>query len=90
MEFNSTDGGSVADFCKKISQKDKPRRSSSEDTSDSGPNEEEEGCGPFIHHPFKLRDNQPNIVMNIAVSFPRLGSVRMLPFVSCKIDVSVR
>ncbi|KAK2187879.1 hypothetical protein NP493_152g04028 [Ridgeia piscesae] len=56
----------LTDFCKKISQKDKPRRSSSEDTSDSGPNEEEEGCGPFIHHPFKLRDNQPNIVMNIA------------------------
>ena len=81
MESN-TDGGSVwsltltvalwfcADFCKKISQKDKPRRSSSEDTSDSGLNEEEEGCGPFIHHPFKLRENQPNIVMNIAVSLP--------------------
>ena len=55
----------IADFCKKISEKE------ADDSSDSDEkpfNSEDETDTPFIHHPFKLRDPNPNIVMNIRVS----------------------
>ncbi|XP_067675116.1 protein Son-like isoform X2 [Haliotis asinina] len=55
----------LTDFCKKISEKG---YSDSDSDSEYGRHSDgEEGEGPFINHPFKLRDPStlPNIIMNI-------------------------
>ena len=53
------------DFCKKIAQKEGDGGSSS-DSDIIGKLSDDDAEGPFIHHPFKVRE-APNIVLNIRV-----------------------
>ena len=56
-----------ADFCKRIQEKTGQQAYSDDDEVRPTPGSDEEG-GPFIHHPFKVRELPNNIVMNIRVS----------------------
>jgi hypothetical protein len=65
-----------SDFCKKMAKKDEG------DSSDESPtqiphNSDDEG--PFMHHPFKVRDAGP-IMMNIKVRHPNMAGVRLSVF----------
>jgi len=53
-------------FCRFLSEKEK---AGDEDEIVNKPvTEEEDGEGPFIHHPFKVKATSTSIVMNIKVS----------------------
>ena len=54
------------DFCKKIA--DRQSKLSSSDSDGSGREHGSDEDAPFINHPFKIKDNAANIIMNIRVS----------------------
>jgi len=66
VSINTRAGGKsveeLTDFCKKISEKEKNDSDVSESEEEPEEEQEEES---LIHHPFKLRDNSTNIVLNI-------------------------
>lgn len=66
VSINTRAGGKsveeLTDFCKKISEKEKNESDVSESEEEPEIEQEEES---LIHHPFKLRENSTNIVLNI-------------------------
>ncbi|CAE1258726.1 SON [Acanthosepion pharaonis] len=60
----------LIDYCKRISQKELESDSGDSTQAALKSDDDDDEESPFIHHPFRLRETQPNIVLNIKNAKP--------------------